>query len=76
VGEKWWVKDKGGRKQALCLFITKLLEGRLYAGKWQQEERQTRPWVKGLSSGCTRKKDKENLSVALGCKSFKLRARC
>jgi hypothetical protein len=33
----WWVKDKGGRRQALCLFITKVM-GKLYARRLQQEK--------------------------------------
>jgi hypothetical protein len=27
----WWRKDKGGRRQALCLYITKVM-AKLYAG--------------------------------------------
>jgi hypothetical protein len=71
---EWWVKDKvAGSKLSVCL-LQLLKEGSTLASGSKRNGRLDLGGKGGAAS--MREKDKENLSVALGCRSFKVRARC
>jgi hypothetical protein len=70
----WWVKDRLGRRQALCLGITKG-KGKLLTSRCSKRKADS-TLTKRLSSGGARKKDKKISVSVKGCQGFKVRARC